>query len=302
VIVGNPRSGTTFLQRFLVDQGVGCGRQVWQMVYPSLTQQAVMRPLLPILEKVSPTRYHTSAAHKTGLTYVETDDASGLFRFTDGFFLYAFFLAHHDRDLLRAFDPRLRDETPRDFDWLEQLWRRSQVAHEADRVVAKVFGVGACLPAFQARFPDARVLYMARDPLSTIPSAMSLVTGVLDAAFGFWSLPESHTQRYLDRLYGGLVLLLTRAAEDWRAGAIDKSRVQLVPFPRLMGDFEGLMTETLEFVGHPVDDPMRAVLAERGEKQRVFRSPHVYDLDRFGLDPARIRADTEVFSETFLGP
>ena len=300
VIVGNPRSGTTFLQRFLVEQRVGCGRQVWQMVYPSLTQQAVLRPLLPLLERVSPTRYHTSAAHKTGLTYVETDDVSALFRFTDGFFLYAFFLAHHDRHLLDFFDPTRRDVTARDFDWFEQLWRRSQVAHDMHRVVAKVFGLGACMPAFQARFPEARVLYMARDPASTLPSAMSLVTGVLDAAFGFWSLPEAHRRRYLDRLYGGLVMLLNRFTDDWTTGRIDRSRVFVVPFPRLMGDFDGLMTKALDFVGHPIDDALAATLTARAQTQRAYQSPHDYDLARFGLDAARIRADTTRFTEAFL--
>ena len=36
IIVGNPRSGTTFLHRFLIKQGFGVGSQLWQMVYPSI--------------------------------------------------------------------------------------------------------------------------------------------------------------------------------------------------------------------------------------------------------------------------
>ena len=36
IIVGNPRSGTTFLQRFLVKNGFGQGSQLWQMIYPSI--------------------------------------------------------------------------------------------------------------------------------------------------------------------------------------------------------------------------------------------------------------------------
>ena len=301
VIVGNPRSGTTFLQRFLVEQGVGCGREVWQMVYPSLTQQAVLRPFLSALEAVAPTRWHNTAAHKTGLTYVETDDASSLFRFNDGFFLYAFFLGHHAADLRPAFEPAHRDTRARDLDWLEQLWLRSQVAHGAERVVAKVFSLGASAPAFQSRFPDARMLYMARDPLSTIPSGLSLVTGVLDAAFGFWSLPEGHQRRYLDRLYAGLVMLLDRFTDDWRAGRIDRSRVLRVPFDRLMQDFDGLMGELLDFVGHPVDGALADALTAQAARQRAYRSPHRYDLARFGLTAERVRADTARFAETFLG-
>lgn len=299
VIVGNPRSGTTFLQRFLVQHGIGCGRQVWQMVYPSLTQQFFMRPLLPLLEKVSPTRYHTSAAHKTGLSFVETDDASWLFRFTDGFFLYAFFLAHLPQDLIERFDPANRN-MDRDNAWLRALWRRSVVAHGADRVVAKVFGLGACMPRFQAAFPDARVLYMARDPLNTIPSGMSLVTGVLDRAFGFWSRPKEVRDRYLARLYSGLVLLLRRFTADWNEGRVDRDRVYVVRFDRLMSEFDTMMPELLDFVGHDQTEALSQAITERAEKQRQFKSPHAYSLEQFGLTEARIRTDCAFFYETFL--
>lgn len=300
VVVGNPRSGTTFLQRFLVDNGVGCGREVWQMTYPSLTQQAVLRPLLPQLEAVAPTRWHTSAAHKTGLTFVEADDVASLFTSTDGFFLYAFFLAHSEQDLLPHFDPAHRDLT-REHDTLEGLWRRSQVAHGAARVVAKLFGVGASAPAFLHRFPTAHLLYLARDPLQTIPSGLSLVTGVLDAAFGFWSLPAPRRRRYLDRLYRGLVLLLTRFTDDWNAGRIDRSRVTLVPYPRLMGDFDPLLREVLAAINHPVDDALSAVLAKRDAAQKAYRSSHAYGLARFGLTEDQVRHDTAAFRTTFLG-
>ena len=95
VIVGNPRSGTTFLHRFLVKNKIGAGAQLWQLLYPSVLIQKCIRPLLPILELISPTRHHSTEAHKTSLRSVETDDASILFRYLDGFFLYGFILSWH---------------------------------------------------------------------------------------------------------------------------------------------------------------------------------------------------------------
>jgi omega-hydroxy-beta-dihydromenaquinone-9 sulfotransferase len=49
VLVGNPRTGTTFLQRFLADEGFGCGMELFMMLYPSLIIQKVFRPFLPLL-------------------------------------------------------------------------------------------------------------------------------------------------------------------------------------------------------------------------------------------------------------
>jgi hypothetical protein len=90
LVVGNPRSGTTFLHRYLVEHSFGSGTQLFQMLYPSVILQKIIKPFLPLLEKISPTRHHSTEAHKTSLDSVETDDASLLFRHLDGFFLYGF--------------------------------------------------------------------------------------------------------------------------------------------------------------------------------------------------------------------
>ena len=96
VLVGNPRTGTTFLQRFLADEGFGAGMQLFLLLYPSLLLQKALRPLLPVLEKLSPAKFHSDKAHETSLSSVETDDVAVLFRYLDGFFLYGFFLSFDD--------------------------------------------------------------------------------------------------------------------------------------------------------------------------------------------------------------
>jgi hypothetical protein len=45
VLVGNPRTGTTFLQRFLADEGFGSGMELFLMLYPSLVIQKVLQAL-----------------------------------------------------------------------------------------------------------------------------------------------------------------------------------------------------------------------------------------------------------------
>ncbi len=304
VILGNPRTGTTFLQRWLHDQGVARGQQLYRMLYPSLLQQAVLTPLMPLIRKVDPTRFHATSAHKTSIDAVETDDAAFLMRFADGFLFYAFFLSHAEDDLLDLVNPDARDTTARDFALLEQLWTRSMASsprgHEQERVLAKLFSLSFRVPTFQERFPDARLLFMARDPLQQIPSTMSLITGVLDNAFGFWDRPEELRNRVIERIYGALVQLSERFHEDWTNGAIDRSGVFVVPFHQLMADFEGLMDQMLDFVGIEPDAALQSEIRKRGEKQRAYVSKHTYDLAQFGLSEDRIRTDWAFFYETFL--
>lgn len=300
IIVGNPRTGTTFLHRFLVDNRFGTGMHLFRSLYPSILQQKLIPPFLPLLEKVSPARFHQSAAHETNLSSVETDDVTVFFRYFDGFFLYGFFLAWDEADRMNLVDPQQRDTTQRDFDWLEAVWRRSMVAQGSNRIVAKLFTTGPRTPAFLQRFPDAHILYMVRDPVEVIPSTFSLVTGVLDNAFGYWSLPEATRARYNERLYTGLVMLFRRFHEDWAAGRIDRKRVMVVSYDRMMRNFDGLMDEMIGFFDIQPTEAQRAAIRKTAEEQRAYKSKHTYKLEKYGLSAERIRKDCAFVYETWL--
>jgi hypothetical protein len=302
VLVGNPRTGTTFLQRFLADEGFGSGMELFLMLYPSLIIQKLFKPFLPFLEKISPAKFHATKAHDTSLTSVETDDVAVLFRHLDGLFLYGFFLSFDEQDRLPLVDPKLRDTSKRDLAWLDKLWRRSLVVHKADRNIAKLFSLAIRLPQFLEMCPEAQILYMARDPLSIIPSANSLMLGVLDKAFGFWSLPEPIRKRWLDRMYQAWITLLRRFHDDWTSGKIDKKRVFIVRYDRMMADFEGLMDEMCTFLGHEMTPKLRETVAKLGEKQRKYESEHKYNLEKYGLTEEQIRRDCAFFYDTFLPP
>ena len=300
VIVGNPRSGTTFLHRFLVKNKIGAGAQLWQLLYPSVLIQNCIRPLLPILELISPTRHHSTEAHKTSLRSVETDDASILFRYFDGFFLYGFILSWAEEDLFEWFDPKIRDTSARDFNWLESIWSRVLKQSSNDKIIAKLFSISANLPKFMTRFPDAKILYMVRDPLSVIPSGISLVTGVLDKRFGFWNLPDEKRKKYIERLYKALVTLLVRFHDDWVNNRIDRSKVMIVHFDKMMNNFDGLMIEIFQFLNQEPSTDLMKSIQQTAESQKTFKSKHQYDLEKFGLSTEQIRSDCSKIYETFL--
>ena len=300
VIVGNPRSGTTFLHRFLIKQKFGSGSQLWQMLYPSILIQKLVKPFLPLMEKISPARHHSTEAHRTSLTSVETDDVSLLFRYLDGFFLYGFFLTFHEKDLFHWVDPNIRDTSKRDFKWFETVWKRNLISNKSDRYIGKLFSLSSNLPSFQKRHQDAKILYMVRDPLSVIPSGLSLVTGVLDKKFDFWSLDHDVKQRFIKRLYLALVELLKRFEQDWTNNKIDKEKVMVIRFNIMMNDFESLMDEILDFINIEKTDDLIKTIQETAKEQRSYESGHKYDLEKFGLTESQIKNDCKEIYQTFL--
>ena len=300
VIVGNPRSGTTFLHRYLVNLGIGSGTKLWKMIFPSLIVQKILKPIIPYIESISPTRFHSTDAHKTSLQSIETDDASMLFRFFDGFFLYGFIFSWAKKDLFNWVDPKVRDLSKRDFDWFESLWLRVIHSSRNKRNIAKLFSISANLPAFQKRFPNTKILYMVRDPLSVIPSGLSLVTGVLDKSFGFWSLPKKDRTFYIERLYKALVTLLLRFHSDWISGKIDKTKVEIIRFDNMMNEFELVMDNILKLIDCKPSKAMLNDIHKTAKNQRLYVSKHKYNLEKFGLSKDRIIKDCEPIYKTFL--
>ena len=300
LIVGNPRSGTTFLHHYLTSHKLGTGSQLWQMLFPSVFLQKIIRPFLPILEKISPARHHSTEAHKTSLQSVETDDVSILFKYLDGFFLYGFILSWDRTNLFDWVDPQKRDTSVRDFDWLESMWLKVLVSNKQDQIIGKLFSISANMPNFLNRFSDAKILYMVRDPLSVIPSGLSLVTGVLDKKFGFWSIDKDKRDRFIRRLYTALVELLKRFHHDWTSNKIDKDKVMIVHFDRMMTDFDGLMDDIIHFINITPSNELMDDIKETAEKQRNFKSKHKYDLSKFGLTENQIKTDCKMIYETFL--
>ena len=153
---------------------------------------------------------------------------------------------------------------------------------------------------FQKKFPDAKILYMIRDPLQVIPSGLSLVTGVLDKRFHFWSLNESIKKRFIERLYGALVELLIRFHEDWENGNINKEKVFIIRFDSMMNEFDILMDKLLGFLDVEKNDELLQKIKETSEDQKQYKSGHKYDLKKFDLTENIIRNDCKKIYDTFL--
>jgi hypothetical protein len=141
---------------------------------------------------------------------------------------------------------------------------------------------------------------MIRDPLQVIPSGLSLVTGVLDKRFNFWSLDSAIQRRFIKRLYKALVELMNRFHEDWTNGKIIKEKVLIVKFDFMMSDFENLMESILVFLKIEKNSDLARSIKATAKDQRAFKSKHQYDLNRFGLTEKKIKSDCEKIYQTFL--
>ena len=87
---------------------------------------------------------------------------------------------------------------------------------------------------------------------------------------------------------------------DYFKQKINKERVFIVRFDRMMSEFDILMDSILDFLNVDKDDELIKEIKITSEKQRQFKSGHKYDLEKFGLTENEIRTDCKKIYDTFL--
>ncbi len=305
-ILGNPRSGTTFLHRTLTDSRQVCAFELWEMLFPAISARKLMGSVVDRLAPLSPARFHRSEAHETGLRDVETDDAMALFHFVDGPFLWSYFWAWQDQwgseRSRRYFDPAMMPAKDRDamLDYLEACWRRNIRLKGIPRIAVKSSSLTMHIGSLLERYPDCKLLYCVRDPLEVIPSGMSLVTGVLEQSYDMsrTTRPEDRA-RFLENLYQASCHLFRAFYDEWKSGRIPEKNLHIVPYPTLMRDLDGAMESVFDFLEVEPSAEFLEGIRQQAAKQRTRVSKHRYSLAEFGLDEARVRRDLSFIYDSF---
>lgn len=293
-IIGNPRSGTTVLQRFLYESEEVCSFRVWQMIVPSIFGQKILKPFISWFTRFNPAKHYSNEAHETSLDSVETDEVLFSFRFLDGLFVILFFLAWSKDNYIQDLVESRRKGSIKnkiELEFYRQCLLRNISMNPGKRVLGKPFTFSLRVEDVLEKFPDAKLIYMVRDPLSVIPSGINMLKNVTDGQFGSANLPQHVQERYFNHLYEGEKALYQQFYRSYRNGKIGKENLLVVKFPELMNNFEEVMSNVFDFVGMEISDTYREKIRLQGEKQRSHKSKHTYNLDDFGLSEEQIRKD-----------
>ena len=94
--------------------------------------------------------------------------------------------------------------------------------------------------------------------------------------------------------------MLLRFENDWSSGKIDKSKVLIVRFDKMMTDFSDLMSDIIVFTGYNNSDKLQDIIKITDEKQKSYISKHKYNLSKFGLSEEKIKEDCKAYYETFI--
>lgn len=299
-IVGNPRSGTTFLHRLLLGADGMAAFELWEMMFPAITARRLLNRFVPRMEKLSPARYHPSDIHDTDLRGIETDDVAWFLHTLDGPFAWTYFHAWRDTwgsplsQRSMGIAGVNEDVRSRFFDYYDGIWRRNLQYKGKQRILAKTSMLTFRIDEVLERYPDAKLVYVVRDPVETIPSGLSLLAEVLTNSFNAWQRTTTQDQqRWVENLYQASLALLRAFDEARLGGRIPERNLCVVRYTDLITDLEATMTRILKFIEI---DPAPEYLDEvrtQAQRQTSRTSRHEHSPERFGLDPERIRRDTD---------
>ncbi len=301
-IFATPRSGTTLLHRLMAyDTDHWVGPLLYETVFPSsslirtieslgeVDARVPGRPLHRLVDAVNAVLVGDTwdGIHKLGLDQPEEDEPS---------FVYAMhtptamlMVPHIDEIASRFwFDEQPEQVRERFMDAYEGVLKRILHAHGGRRrYLNKNVFFAPRVRSMARRFPDARFVYVVRNPYEALPSFLNMFT----SAWRFHS-PEIASDPEL-------VGRLARVGYDYYRRSLElmdelpASRIRTVRYEELVQDPKHAVQSLYAWLGLPISETFRGRLDAALAAQRAYESQHEYSLESFGLTREQVYAELE---------
>lgn len=294
-IIGHPRSGTTMLQRSLTSSGDFVIFRLWELLFPSLTARKIVGPIInAMIRSGKDVLMPKSIGHFAALGEVDEEDFLFLFHALTQFYPPLAGLAFSTRDFNDiVFCDNLPMKLRRaSMDWLDGCLRRQMLYTGCQRVVAKMNYSALRVRTLLEAYPDARIVYLVRSPLDTIPSHLSLHQKVCYHQWGKNRIPPAVLERYIRRRYQHNVSLYRYVEELLVAGDLPESRMITVRYEDMMRDLEGEVRRVASFCDLHLSEVLCSSIAAQAEIQRNYTREHNnLKMEDFGLTSADVLRD-----------
>lgn len=301
-IIGNLRSGSTFLHRLLSrDTDVFTSLTIWDIyLTPSVTQKKITQFFARLDKKLG--------GHMHRLLYEFDRRTLGQFKIHP----ISFFQPEEDENILFhiwdslwvSFLFPFMDEFPNYHHFDEALppeYKRRIMGFYKSMLQRHLYATGkkyfvAKNPAFSPKiatllefFPDARIIYLARNPLDMLPSTVSWI----NYARGQFTEPK---EKYI---YIDEILDFTQHWYRYPLQYLDahpSPRHLVLNYDDLIQRPEQVIRGFYEQFGYPDKPGLDRIVDEAVKETLTFRSDHIYSYEEMGFTHAQI---LELYADIF---
>ncbi len=305
-ILGNFRSGSTFLHRLLSrDASMFTSLRTWDIfLMPSITQRRIFRllakidrwfgsPLVTWLKNFDKRSLGQVRIHKISLFEPEEDENILLHAWST-FFVSFLFPYLDDLPPYQFFDEALpAKEKKRIMTFYRACIQRHLYATGGKHYfVSKSPAASAKIESLLEYFPDARILYLVRNPLDMLPSTISWLSYA-------WNMFSDTGAQYL---YRDQVLALTKYWYHHPLQVIDQNpsaTKMILNYDDLIRWPEQVIRNLYEQFGYIESDGLEEIINRAVDESRTYQSDHIYHYEQMGFSHEEILREFEDIYERF---
>lgn len=303
-IIGNPRSGTTFLQRTLAkDQANFHSMRTWEIFgAPSISFRRLVRRLVRIgravgvpisrrIRKIEGLWKESDRIHRLKLRAPEEDEYLFIHNFST-MKIWSFAAMEEESDPYIFFDQRISDQDKnRMMDFYESCIKRHYYYHGGRKrhYLSKNPNFSPAIDTLLDRFPEGKFIYLIRSPLDAVPSHISLKDRE-------WHILGSPLEKYSCKDF------IIRSSRHWyeyplkRLSELPDNQAVIVRFDELVTDTRNTVKQIYQQLELPLGREFEEILALATERARNHESQHDYSLGDMGIEEQELR---EEFRQVF---
>jgi len=288
-IIGNYRSGSTFLHRLLLrDQQFTC-LKAWEIYFShAITQRWFIRllnrisrrignPLGKFVDAFDRSLNGIYAMHKTGMFTYE-QDSQVFYHSWSSFNLFAAFPFPELAKKYIYYDQKVPETQRRkEFTYYRDVLKRQMFLHPGKQYISKNPDFSPAIETIKEFFPNAKFINLVRPAEQMIPSTINLWANNWRA---YGSPEESYP----------LVDTLQEHAKHWyqypheRLSKLPPDRYLVVDFERLVSNPKREIERIYKQFGFEFSDEYHKIMEEETIKSRNFAGGNPYPLTEMGLD------------------
>jgi len=290
-IIGAARSGTTFFHRLLcLDDEHFEHFRFWEIALPSITQKKLVRRIAGLVDRIAPSlgpaieawehRQFQSVQelHKFGFNMPEEDEFLFLMPFASAT-ITVLFPCLDELQYLVMLDDQPQSERERLMKFYRECVEAQLYVHGGDRtLLSKNPAFVGKIRSVAGEFPDAKIVYLVRDPLETIPSVVNL----LQTAWRGLGVDEANILAHTPAIVASFVRDYLHAYQV--LSELPEERYSIVRYEDLVRAPEDTVRRVYGDVGLPLSDTFAAKLHEACQRaaDREPKPPHAPE--SFGID------------------
>ena len=301
-IIGNLRSGTTFIHRLMEKDESYTSLRTWEIVFaPSVIQRKIVWMLADLDRRLgSPLQKQLDMwekrfvgpieTHKMGLREPEEDEYLFMHIFSS-VVGWTFFPMKEELVSYYFYDTQIpHARRQREMAFYKSCLKRHLYAHGGTKhILTKNPSFSAKIDSLSNVFPDARFVVMVRNPVNVVPSTLSYVS------FGFHLFNDPLEEYPFRDTILDVIRYYYRYPLE-RLKRAPQNSYKFVKYDDLIRDPEKTITSVYQKIGFDISPQFSQALKAGAERSRSYRSKHSYSLREMGLTQQKL---STLYQSTF---